>query len=293
MPIPNATIATGTPAAVRATRLKNEEMNNRFIFGGDANLRHTPQFYVGIFNVSDIEHKIERPWVHPQALGPGYTAKFIVVPACEAGQPYGRPFIIPDIVQMPIENPGSWELRTIGQDGRWLAQDAINPEDPQGNWRTVRPVNAGMTMNEGTNLYRLGCFWTIGKSIDELKPSDEEVETAHNRLTATFEELANQAELLSLEGAKGLMQIGNLHRRAANYLSEHFGREFNWNKKFVRMVPCGACGLPNNPMASVCVHAPCRGVMNWENAVKSGVRTIKDARNAGIVLAWDVAEDKN
>jgi len=275
MPEANATIGTGTRNAQRMTRAKTDELNNNFVFTGNANLRHVPQFYVGIFNVSDMEQKIERPWVHHTKQG-----KIILVPACEEGQPYGRPFLIPDIVQMPEERPGSWELGSRGVDGRFLAQDAVNPEDPTGSWKTVQDVSAGKAMNEGTNLYRVGCFWITAPTVALLMPTDEEIAKANERLETTYNRLISEADMLFLQGAEGVKQIGPMHRRALN----HFGESREWNKRYTRKIACPGCGEPVNAAASV--HKCADGlvaVINWEGALRSGAKTIADAVAAGVM----------
>jgi hypothetical protein len=266
------TTVKGSRHSERLTRAKNREHNDQFVFSGDANLTHTPQFWVGIFNVSGMEHRIDRPWVHP-----GKRGQLIVIPAAAQDEPFGTPFVIPDIVQMPEERPGSWQMRTFGQDGRFLAQDALNPEDPAGNWRTMREIGAGLAANENTNLYRLGCFWITAKTREELYPNEEEIETAHTRLEATYNTLIEDANLLFLTGADGQRQIGHTHRRAANY----FGIETEWNKKYTRKIACPNCAEPLNPAAATCTKCP--AVLNWERAIALGLRSIQQAMDAGII----------
>lgn len=269
---PNASIESGSANARRMTAAKHREMNDNFIFTGDANLTHTPQFWVGIFNVSDIEHRIERPWVHPQRMG-----QLILIPACEQDQPYGRPFIIPDIVQQKVERPGSWELGTRGVDGRFLAQDALNPEDPRGSYKTVRPVGEGLAANEGTNLYHLGCFWITATTKEELHPDQEQLDTARTRLETRYNDLIQEANLLHVQGPQGIVQIGNLHRRAANY----FGLTFPWNERHGRKLPCTNCGTNLHPSAAVCTN--CGAVINWTRAIELGIKTPEQAIAAGVM----------
>lgn len=273
---PTATIVRGSEHAPRLAEQKRRQENDKFVFMGDANLTHKPQFYVGIFNVSGIEQKIERPWVHPQRGG-----RMILVQACPHGKKHSEPFVIPDIVQMPEEQPGSWRVRTYGQDGRFLAQDALNPEDPTGNWRTMREIGAGIAANEGTNLYQLGCFWITAPTKAELVPNEEEVNTAHTRLEKRFNALIEEANTFQMAGGEFQRQIGWLHRTAANY----FGIDAPWNKRYTRRVACPNCDEANSPNAAVCINERCNTVFSWENAIKRGLRTIEQARAAGIIVA--------
>lgn len=256
-----------TPNARRMSETMNREKNFGFIFNGDANLRHKPDYYVRIYNLSEFEHRVERPWVHPQRLG-----NMIVIKACKVGEPYSEPFLIPDIVQMRTERPGSTELGVRGVDGKFLAQDALNPDDPTGNWRTMKPIDAGKAANEGTNLYNFGLFWTV---LDE--PSKEELLVARERLEATYNHLIEEANLLALDGALGTKQIGHLHRRAANY----FQIDVEWNRRFTRKVECPECGAVNVPTASVC--SKCPMVFSWERALRNGLRTTAQALAVGIL----------
>lgn len=279
---PNATIDGGSTNARRMTTAKHREMNDNFIFVGDANLTHIPQFWVGIFNVSNIEHRIERPWVHPTRRG-----QLILIPACEDDQPYGKPFIIPDIIQTPIERAGSWELSTRGVDGRFLAQDALNPEDMRGSYKTVRPASEGLMRNEGTNLYHLGCFWITAPTVEELIPTQDELDLANDRLDARANLLIQEASLFYLQGAQGIQQIGNLHRWAANRFPDV---EVEWNKKYTRRMPCPECGAALMPTAAVCTKCPC--VINWTRAIERGLRTKEQAIAAGVMQAQAEATEK-
>src|SRR4029077_17684840 len=226
---PNASLG-GSPqikrAGVLATKAMIDQANPEYTFIGNANLQHTPQYFVRIFNVSDVEVKIERPWVN---FNPTQRGKLIVVPARQEGERVSKPFTIADIVQVPIRNDGNKTYQSIGQRGEFLAQDALNPEDMQGNWRTVRSLSPGSSINEGTNLYHWGLFWTNNET-----PTDEEIAAAVNRLDANYNNLIDEAKLLWASGEEGRKKIGNTHRRAA----QHFGLEFEWNVLYRSLQEC-------------------------------------------------------
>lgn len=275
MAIPNATVSAGSPNAERMTRAKMSTENPDFVFTGNANAVHRPEFYVGIFNVSDQQHLIERPWVN---YNPAQRGKIIVIPARPNDARVSRPFLINDIVQIPIRNITSGEMDTRGQDGKFLAQDAINPEDMRGSWRTVRPINPGFAMNEGTNLYNWGLFWECVPNADTL-PSEEAIAAAYQRLEANYNRLIEEAKMLWTAGGDGRRQIGNTHRRAASY----FGEEFEWNQLYRQRVECEGCGNKINERAVVC--PTCGAVRNWEKALALGMRTPEQAAAAGVMLA--------
>lgn len=272
MPEPNAAIG-GSPAIKRAGALATQAMMNEanpeYTFIGNANLQHTPQYFVRIFNVSDVEVKIERPWVN---FNPTQRGKLIVIPARQEGERVSKPFTIADIVQVPLRNDNSKTYQSIGQRGEFLAQDALNPEDLTGSWRTVRTLTAGSSINEGTNLYHWGLFWTKNET-----PSDEEVGAAVGRLEANYNRLIDEAKLLWASGEKARLEIGNTHRRAA----QHFGLEFEWNVLYRSLQECPGCGSRISKAAVVCPKCP--AVFNWEQALALGLRTVEQAVAAGIM----------
>jgi hypothetical protein len=262
---------TGTmdsPNAARMSRAMMGPLNPEYVFTGNANIVREPQFYVRIFNVGDMEHRIERPWV---AFNPAARAKIILIPACKPGEPYSKPFVIADVVQQPKRHVTTGEMDTVGVDGKFLAQDALNPEDMHGNWRTVRPMDASRAVNEGTNLYRWGCFWTTNET-----PSDEELKAAGDQRDAYYNHLIEEAKLFWMGGTDGRKQIGNTHRRAASY----FGLEFEWNQIYKATKECPECGTRVPIAASIC--SKCPMTFNWEQALSRGVRTKDQAIAAGV-----------
>lgn len=273
MPEPNATLNGGNAqikrAGQEATRAMTSEANPEYSFIGNANLMHTPAYFVRIFNVSEVEVKIERPWVN---FNPTQRGKMIVIPARKEGERVSKPFLIADIVQVPIRNDSNKTYQSIGQRGEFLAQDALNPEDMTGSWKTVRTLSSGSPINEGTNLYHQGLFWTRNET-----PTDEEVDAAISRLEANYNRLIDEAKILWATGEQGRLQIGNTHRRAAQY----FGMEFEWNVLYKSLQECPGCGSKISKAAVVCPKCP--AVFNWEKALGLGLRTVDQAVAAGIM----------
>jgi hypothetical protein len=262
----------GTPKAKATSETMSREKNGEFVFTGDANLSHQPAFWVRIWNVSDLEQRIERPWVMP-----GHAGKIIVVPAREQGQKISKPFFIPDIVQLPVFRPGSTEINTRGVDGKFLAQDALNPEDMKGSWKTVRTVLAASLANEGTNLYWWGLFWDRTQGPDKDEPADPEAAAkAVERLEINYNRLIDEANIMALN-PKTVAEIGHTHRRAANY----FGRSFTWNMRYEKQNPCANCGTSLPLTASRCYQ--CKKVFDWTRALAEGTATEAEAIAAGIL----------
>jgi hypothetical protein len=269
---PNASISTGSDVARRMTEQKKQEFGDNYVFTGDANLTHVPKYWVRIWNVSDIEQRIERPWVMP-----GHAGKVLVISPREEGQQISKPFFIPDIVQVPVFRAGSAEMGTRGVDGKFLAQDALNPEDMKGSWRTVRTVLATSLANEGTNLYHWGLFWDRTKGVDKKDPPDADgMAMAIQRLEDNFNRLIDEAQTLSLAPATA-NQIGATHRRAANY----FKRSFNWNMRYERQNPCPNCGTSLPLTTSRCYQ--CKKVFDWTRALADGTASEAEAIAAGVL----------
>lgn len=269
---PTASISTGSDIARQATEQKKREYGDNYVFTGDANLTHQPAYWVRIWNVSDIEQRIERPWVMP-----GHAGKVIVIGPRLDGQQLSKPFVIPDIVQVPVFRAGSAEMGTRGVDGKFLAQDALNPEDMRGSWRTVRTVLATSLANEGTNLYHWGLFWDRTQGVDKNDPADPEaIAAAVKRLEANYNRLIDEAQLMSLDPKK-IGEIGTTHRRAANY----FGRSFTWNIRYEKQNPCANCGTSLPATASRCYQ--CKRVIDWTRALADGTASEEEAIKAGIL----------
>lgn len=263
----------GNAPRMSSTMERSSNPHTNFVFMGNANISHVPQFFVGIFNVGDMQHLVERPWV---SFNPAQRGKMIVIPPCEQGQRVSKPFLIADIVQEPVRNIYNGQMDTRGVDGKFLAQDAINPEDPQGSWRTLRPVNSGASMNIGTNLYHWGLFWeVIAKPTD--KPSDEAIEAAHTRMEKHYNDLVDEAKTMYMSGDDGRRQISNTHRRAASY----FGLEFEWNQLYKKRIDCAGCGSKIPQGVALCGN--CGAVQDWSKALSLGLKTPADAIAAGFL----------
>lgn len=271
MPRPNAVmLGSDTDNAKRMTRSMMDQKNPSGIMLNNAFLNRKPAYYVYIYNASDKQFRIERPWAHPA----------VIIPPCEKGEAYSRPFIIPDIVaELTPTSSGSHHLAVNGVDGKFLAQDVVMPEVPQGSWETYRAIDAGNAGSFGTDLYKYGVWWSLTKNPEV---DSEEVETARERLRRTYESLANQATQKSLEGEKGIASITPDMHRAADYL----GITAGWHQRFVAKVECEGCGALIN--ANIARHMPkelCGWVRNWPAAIRGTLATRAEAKAAGVELA--------
>lgn len=269
MPSPTATISSDTADAKRMTKTIERQLNGTTFLTGDANLRRPVDSWVYIFNVSPIEHKIWRPWVSEMRMGQG-----IILPPPAEGEEYGKPFQLPEILQEVTPRiQGGSELVTRGVDGKFYAQDALYPDQPNGDWKTYRPLNSANSMSggEGTNLYKLGCFWTT-----QNPPEPEAVAKARERLEETFNAEVRNATNLALQGKNA--EITNLQHIAAEYLHV----DVEWHKKYRAKMECPGCGEFVNAGIARHMAPECRWVFNWDKALAGGQATMEEAVAAGV-----------
>jgi len=236
----------------------------------DANIRRKPEYYVYIYNVSTMEQRISRPWAHPA----------LIIPACEPDQPYSQPAVIPDIVQDRVERAGSWDIGIRGVDGKFLAQDALHPDLLGGDWKSYRRIPKGSAANDGTDLYSLGCWWSLNNP-----PTEEEVKTARDRLAATYRQEIQKANALQMQGKPE--EISPMMHRAADF----FDLELPWHTELTARIVCPGCG--EKVSSSMVRHMPrekCGYVFDWNRAIRAGVATKKEADEAGVMLGVEDPE---
>jgi hypothetical protein len=168
--------------------------------------------------------------------------------------------VFPDVIQEKVSLQGSNEFSFRGRDAKFYVQDAINPDDPQGNWKTVRPINQGLTTNMGTNLYNWGVFWTVNNP-----PEEEALEKAKLRLESHLNELIIEANSLHL--TKKDNEIGFTHRKAAQY----FGLETEWYQIRKSKQSCPGCGemIP----FGIPMHKECGAIFDKKRVLALGLRT--------------------
>jgi len=277
MPEPNATLGGEHGREISAmTHSIAADKNDPQFRGtsriyGDANLRREPMGYVYIYNVSPLEHKIERPWVSECFVDGKPLGKNVILRACAAGEEYSRPFVIPDPLQeVSPRIAGSPEMIAKGVDAKFYAQDAICPDQPHGDWRTLRPMNAAEMGGEGTNLYKLGAFWSTSNP-----PEPEAVAKAKERLTQTFNAEIRAANALA--AANKAHEITNLQHFAADYLHVNVP----WHQKYRPEMECPGCG--DYVPAGIARHMKqdCKWVFDWDRAIAGGQATVKEAVAAG------------
>jgi len=262
MPRVNAVISE-SPIAKRAASSMMDQKNPTAIDLNNVFLRRKIEYYVYIYNCSSKQFMIPRQWAHPN----------VIIPGCNIGEAYSRPFIIPDVVTEIQPTRSGFGVN--GVDGKFLAQDVLMPEDPQGSWQTYRPIDAGTATSFGTDLYKWGVWWSLNEDPD---PDSPEVLAARTRLETTYTLLLEEAHELATLGKKVSLDM----HRAADY----YGITPPWHQRFEAKVPCEGCGAMVS--ATIARHMPkdlCGFVRDWPRAIKGGMATKAEAKAAGIEIA--------
>jgi len=264
--MPEATATIGAPSfSSHPAQSLTASMNGPAVLTGDMNLANEVKAWVRIFNVGPLDHRVDRPW----------RSGGVRIPACPIGAEYSQPVSIPLVIQEKVSIEGSNEILFRGRDGKFYAQDVLNPDDPSGNWRTVDRVDYSKSTNAGTNLYRWGCFWTENEvpSPEELRAAKIQLEKHLNFLIQQAGELFIAAQDPKYAGER----VGLAHHTAADY----FGIQTEWHRKHVSNFPCPGCGtlLPDG----VVICSKCPATFDWQRALDLGLRTKKQAIEAGVM----------
>jgi rubredoxin len=168
-----------------------------------------PKYKVYIFNIGPMKHEVPK--------GSWGTFK---IPACEPGQRYSRPLILPSIFRSSYMDAASLAMKTDDIEGKHVAQDIVNPF-LGGDW------------SEGQDLTEKGVFWTMNET-----PTEEELATARTKMEAYGRKQLTIATELETKGQLGA--ITPTMRLFATY----FGEDRSWNKIYRKIGECPMCGEP-------------------------------------------------
>lgn len=150
--------------------------------------------------------------------------KTFVIPACEEGQEYSEPCMIPGMVHDFAQVVGdSLELRPVPIPGPKAAEDVLGSGD--------------------NDLRRWGCFVT-----ENPTPTKKELAAARAQLVPTLNAKVNEADALYVGTAEQRNSIGREHRRAAKYLKQ----ERPWLNLSEAMERCPHCGVSVLPGMAFC-----------------------------------------
>src|SRR5208282_883817 len=219
-----------TPAALAATAAQNDKLNQRdsIVFTPDnAAPQYAPAYKIYIFNLMPLEWKVEKG-----------SAGTYTVNACEYGEPYSAPLVLPSVV---ID---SWmqenEMKTHSVSGEFMAQDIVHP-------------TIGANWSFGQNLDDLGVFWTKNKV-----PNEQEIGKCRTKMEVTGRKVLAMAT--SIETSGRLDDITPLMRVFATY----FGEDRAWNRIYKKLSECPGC---LQPVKAGGIKHSCGYVFDWDRAL--------------------------
>lgn len=167
------------------------------------------------------------------------------IPACEPGQPYSQPLeIAPTLFDEYAYD--------MDMNGIKTTYDMIEGLDV-----AKEVVGTAPMKDRSADLTRWGVFIAAG---DE--PTETELETAKQKLTATMAALVAEADGIHLQGPLESRNITSLHRKALSYLKQ----TRDWGVLAKQLHECPACFESINPGSAVCKH--CEAVLDDEKAQK-------------------------
>jgi hypothetical protein len=201
-----------TPTAIAAKRAKEDQWNMRdqLNYTPDQAPQLAPAYKVYIFNLMPLEWRVEK----------GSAGTFTIT-ACEYGEPYSKPLVLPSVVQDSYFVESEMKIHSVS--GEFMAQDIIHP-------------TIGANWSFGQNLDDLGVFWTRNET-----PTDAEIAKVRAKMEVTGRKLLTMAT--SIETSGKLDDITPLMRVFATY----FGEDRSWNKIYKKLADCPGCGDPVKP----------------------------------------------
>jgi hypothetical protein len=195
-----------TPAAMHASREKEDQLNGPLSFSPDHAVQLAPPYKVYVFNLMPID------W---PPISKGSAGNF-KIPMCEVGEQYSAPLVLPSVCMDSyfVEN----EMKTHSVSGEFMAQDIVHP-------------TIGANWSFGQNLDELGVFWTRNNP-----PTEKEISAARTKMEATGRKILAMAT--SIETSGKLDEITPLMRIFATY----FGEDRAWNRIYKKLSSCPGCG---------------------------------------------------
>lgn len=235
------------PSTLEQARGHVASMNKRILRKVPAHLLDESKFPpLYIFNISD----------NPFTVGLGSLGTF-VLPVCKAGQKHSEPMKIPGMTINYYDSGDGTGKQNY---------ESYPAHDSEDQNRSVINAILGIPMTpDKPEIYTNNKTWFGLFYSDNPIPTDEQLAEAHKKYDAIMTAFLQAGDKLALEGAKGLEQIGPMHRKAATFKKQK--RE--WSIVPESKVDCPGCGGAITPSAVKCVS--CGAVLNWAKAYELGM----------------------
>lgn len=229
-----------------------------------------PEYWVFLYNISEQEHVVSRPPLIKEMKIRGRKPSETVALCAKFPQP----------LNMPKGNVDSGEVDFIVTDTRRFVTDIINPDNITINQDAFIEKS---TSGGSNDLGAKGVFWSLngpGASKDGYleEPTQQEIDAARKRLEKRYRFLLDRAKAVEVSNPKELSEILSPEHHAA---AEYYGETYTWHNKQVRADYCPQCG--ERMRAGAAFHKTEDGgycILDWERAVKAGIRTRAQAYEA-------------
>lgn len=228
-------------------------------------LNRKPDFVVYLYNVSEQSFDVSRPPI----------LRTMKIPGRKPNERYTLVTSFPCPLLHPKANVDSNEFDIIATDTRRFVMDIINPD----NYGLDQDAVIQSNVSEGQNLGARGVFWSLNNP-----PREDEVTAAVKRMEKHFRNILEAARQVEVSAPAALsLMLTPEH----NYAADYFGEERSWHKKQVKAIALDAV-CPNcfeQIRSGAAFHKTGEGVLciiDWQRAIKAGVRTRQQAIDAGV-----------
>lgn len=265
----------------RLSQAQTAVHNEGFAYGSqNYAFSRRPDYFIYLYNVSDMTHVVSRPPLFADAKLPGRQGR-------ELFHYIGK---FPQPLNLPKGNVDSNEVDFFIQDTRRFVTDMLNPDNLTINQDAVIEKST----SGGTNdLGAKGIFWSFNGPSEEWEnptrrnpdgtthsetPTAEEVKAATQRMEKRYRFILNEAKTVEVSNPKEMPDKVTPELHAA---AEYFGETYSWHNKQVRADYCPQCG--EKIRAGAAFHKTEDGgycVLDWDRAIKAGARTRAQAYEA-------------
>jgi hypothetical protein len=235
------------PATLEQARGHVASLNRRSLRKVPAHLLDESKFPpLYIFNISD----------NAFTVGLGSLGTY-TLPVCKPGQEYSDPLKIPGM---------TINYYDAGDGTGKQNYESYPAHDPEDQNRSVINAILGIPLTPDkpevftNNKTWFGLFYS-----DKPEPTKEQLAEARRKLDAIMTAFLQAGDKLALEGAKGLEQVGPMHRKAAAFKKQ----KRDWSMVPESKIDCPGCGGAITPSAVKCV--ACGAVLNWKKAYELGM----------------------
>jgi hypothetical protein len=181
-----------------------------------------PGYVIYVYNVLNLNHTVDQGSYH------------LFLPACKKGEKFSFT-TLPAFTKDVYLKPGSTEYMYKIVDGRKAAMSLMNPAAFPGTNFDSQLQNWQADDQQGNNLNKYGCWWSLTKP-DEVEKLEGEIKLFKDRALETMNGLIREAETFAAAG--DLKSISPLMHFAMDYV----GQQAPWHMTSMHKINCPNCG---------------------------------------------------